>query len=222
MLLSDLLPALFDLVVLHSTGRALLSIEREGVLDALVNCVAESVMRQVRASDGDTQVGSIITDDHFSDKWISRTEIVDMLGQSSGLPRELSEFALVLIESRLDVRIDENGANISEIGAFNLVISPSQTAPNLADFTRSWWLADEALFRSQLTLREETLAPFWLFRGWRRGSTSRLLERALLYSSFRRAVPYNITLSKGLAYPRQHLSFSKVEITGSTRESGLR
>jgi hypothetical protein len=219
MLLSDLLPALFDLVVLHTTGRALLSVEREGILDALVNCVGESVMREVRASDGDTQVETITTDDHFSDKWISRTEIVDMLAQSSGLTRELSEFALVLIESRLDVGIGDNGTNVSEIGTFNLVSSPSQTAPDLVNSTRSWWLADEPPFSAQLTLREGTLIPFWLFRGWRRGSMSHLLERALLYSSFRRAMPYNIILSKGLAYPRQRLSFSDVEIVGSARES---
>jgi len=222
MLLSDLLPALFDLVVLHTTGRALLSVEREGILDGLVNCVAESVMRQVRTSNGDIQVTKITTDDHFSDERMSRTEIVDMLGQSSGLHRELSEFALVLIESRLDVRIGENGVNVGELGAINLGTGSSAAAPDFVELTRSWWLADEPSFGTQLTLREDTPIPFWLFRGWRKGSRSHLLERALLYSSFRRAIPYNITLSKELAYPRPPLSFSDVAIAGATREGELR
>ncbi|MGY4627232.1 hypothetical protein [Bradyrhizobium sp. USDA 4486] len=222
MLLSDLLPALFDLVVLHTTGRALLSVEREGLLDGLVNCVAESVMRQIRTSNENIQVTKITTDDHFSDERMSRTEIVDMMGQSSGLSRELSEFALVLIESRLDVRIGENGVDVGELGAINWGVGLSATAPNFVEVTRSWWLAGEPAIDTQIALRQDTLIPLWLFRGWRRGGTSHLLERALLYSSFRRTVPYNITLSKALVYPRPPLSFSDVAIVGSTREGGLR
>jgi hypothetical protein len=221
MLLSDLLPALFDLVVLDTTGRALLPVEREGILDALVNCVGESVMRQARASAGDIEIQTIITDDRFSDKWISRTEVVGMMGQSSGLARELSEFALVLIESRLDVSIGDNGATISEIGTFHISSPSPQMLLKLDDYTRKWWLGDEFPFSARLTLQEGIPSPFWLFRGWRRGSTSHLLEKALLFSSFRRSTPYNITLSKGLAYTRHRLVFSDVDVIGSTKESGL-
>ena len=139
MFLTDLLPFVFDSVVLHATGRRALPIEREAVLNALVNSVGESVMRGVRASaSSDIQVVEITTIDHFSDEWMSRAEIMAMIERSSGLSQELSELALLLIEARLDLSVySDNGAEIQEIGTFNSIDPLSDH--ELREFT-SWWI----------------------------------------------------------------------------------
>jgi hypothetical protein len=220
MFLTDLLPFVFDSVVSHATGRSVLPIEREAVLNALVNSVGESVMRRVRASaSSDIQVVEITTVDHFSDEWMSRAEIMAMIGRSSGLSLELSELALLLIEARLDLSVFDDGADIQEIGTFNLIDSSSDH--ELRQLTSRWinYFGD-AFAHYAHDFREQALLLRVARGGFRPGRGIRpLIERGQAYSTFRRPTRYKIKLSKELAYTKQALSHSLVPLTPTSENT---
>jgi hypothetical protein len=107
---SDLLPPSFDNKVGWTTGRPLLSIERESVWVALLNTVRCSLLRKAYAHDADltplgtTMYGSHVrleTDDHLSSPMMSRSEMAERIVLSSGLDYVLSRYAIVLLEKSI-------------------------------------------------------------------------------------------------------------------------
>lgn len=202
MLLTDLLPTLFDGVVLRLTRRPLLPLERDGILTALVNSVGESVMRRVRSKSTrgivySGEIGEITTEDRFSDDWVSRTEIIEAMARSSGLDRELSEFALFLIENRVE-RLGPNGGSIVEIGKIHPAEARSE--PEGDPFARLLY---------QLSDRDER--SFELGRGWFSWRAPRhrhrnVVEISQIAAGFRVPRSYSITLCDGLAFRKKVLS----------------
>jgi hypothetical protein len=233
MFLTDLLPSFFDSVVLRMTRRKLLPVEREAVLSALVNCVGESVMRRVRATSDTNYIETITTDDHFSDEWTSRAEIINAIAKSSGLSEELSEFALFLLETRLDLSATHDKIAIHEIGAFK----PLAQSGLDFEFVYRLWTAyfDDFVVRpgelaSTAVARLRSLSPppdrplvraARVLFGLPEYGARRFLEVSKIATSFRRRSPYQIILSDGVAYSQRYPSFNVVEIR-STPENTLR
>jgi hypothetical protein len=231
MFLTDLLPSIFDTVVLQLTRRELLWVERDAILTALVNCVGESVMRQVRAAPHPVYIESITTTDHFSDEWLARSEIVDSIDKSSGLGRELAEFALFLLEIRLDLNAGENGLKIAEIGTMSPIKSRSRGGElDLQEITRRLWFAflqESPDVESQFYLTEFLQgAAFALPKnlaqtlGRRRNSARRLLEASQLIASLGRQEPYKIFLSDGVSYKQRGFFYQPVQL-GPPHEGNL-
>jgi hypothetical protein len=154
--LLDLLPSLFYSAVLQLTRRPLLSVERNALLAALVNSIGESVMRRARDARGHRKIGQksaksapatpnddttsasddvtyIETFDRFSDEWIPRVKIIENMECSSGLDRRLSEFALFLIESRLDLLLSTGSPIIVGIGHVSPAKSMNEVRPSPQD-----------------------------------------------------------------------------------------
>ncbi len=223
MLLTDLLPSFFDSVVLRLTGRGLLKAERDAILAALVNCVGESVMRRVRAKSYGSNIDTIATEDHFSDQWISRPEIIDTIKKSSGLNLELSEFALFLLEACLDLNAADEGITIREIGSFMPLEPTDLRGSELENFLQHWLsYFDEYRVHSALA-NLDALRSLYRWLPWQLNPLRILLRpqphdkkffRDMLETSarIRLRLPYQITLSEDLAYKQRDVSYSVVEI----------
>jgi hypothetical protein len=202
MFLTDLLPTLFDGVVLRLTRRPLLALERDGILTALANSVGESVMRRVRSqSTRDIvypgEIGEITTKDRFSDDWVSRTEIIEAMARSSGLDRELSEFALFLIENGVD-RLGPNGGSIVEIG--RIYPAEARSEPEGDPLARLLYQLSD--------WNERSFELGWGSFSWRapRSRHRNVVEISQMAAAFRVPRSYSITLSDGLAFRKNVFS----------------
>lgn len=225
-LLDDLLPTLFDSTVAKLTRKKLLSVEREGIVTALVNSVGESVLRRIREADTDgyknpESVFHIETTDRFSDGWISRVEIVDNIDRSSGLGATLSELALFFIESRLDTFLAGGEVTVVSIGRIKIDPTMSEIRSEVRQLLqlkknyleletphrdravakgRSLVFADAfAMVKNPLQVINDFWSSFWTDQDL----GLPLLEQAQSITAFRRPLSYNIELSDGLAFNRE-------------------
>jgi hypothetical protein len=199
LLLDDLLPTLFDAAVLGVTGKALLPIERDAILTALVNSVGECVMRRLRnAGTEETaqEISVLETIDRFSDGLVSRVEIIEGIANSSGLDRACSELALFLMEARLDVELGRGEVAIAGIGSMRA------THPDRAQ-------ADTARLHRRIDeiLDKPVAAPgsgLMTLLGWPTDNRERrLLYEAQSIAMFRNPVPCRIILAAGLAFKKE-------------------
>lgn len=180
----DLLPSIFNTTVAEYTDSRLLPVEREGTLLALLNSVRWSVHRRGGEPVWDSQ---IVTGDRFSDEWMSRTEIVERIENSSGLDSAMSAFALWLIESRVDSIIAKDEAILVGLGRIRRTESPVERAPLALPFERI----------PDLLFDDRELGP------WRQRPAPhvrRLLQFAETSVAFRPALPYRITLSDNFMF----------------------
>lgn len=207
--LDDLLPSLFDSMVLQFTQRALLSVERNAILTALVNGLGEAVMRRVRDAEaaardagppGSKDITRIETFDRFSDEWMSRLEIVESIACSSGLDRSLSELALFLMECRLDSMLSIENSTVVGIGQ----ISPGRSVHEIRPTSQ------EVFNRLDKALMESFSETPGAMEIWRRlfgknetkRSAQRLIDEAQLTAMLREPLSYKILLAETLAFKR--------------------
>lgn len=197
LLLDDLLPTLFDATVLDATRQMLLPRERDAILTSIVNSVGECVLRRAQAIGNDAKglpnIDAIDTFDRFSDRLMSRTEIIDGIANSSGLSRTLSELALFLMETRLDFALGSGGVSVAGIGA----VSAARPDELRTTTTRLQNRLDELFYRSNVSA-VRGLGALIRWQASERGE--RLLYEAPLLAMFRRPNPYRIALSDGLAF----------------------
>jgi hypothetical protein len=207
LLLDDLLPTLFDAAVLGVTGKALLPIERDAILTALVNSVGECVMRRLRKAGTEEkaqEVSVLETIDRFSDGLVSRVEIIEGIANSSGLDRACSELALFLMEARLDVELGRGEVSIAGIGSMRA------THPDRAQ-------ADTARLHRRIDeiLDKPVAAPGSGLRallGWPADNRERrLLYEAQSIAMFRNPVPCRIILAAGLAFKKEVREAERVD-----------
>ncbi|MEY9543103.1 lysophospholipase L1-like esterase [Bradyrhizobium diazoefficiens] len=199
-LLDDLLPSLFDSAVLRLTRRALLSVERNAVLTALVNSVGESVLRRIRSLEADknyssSEISDIETIDRFSDSRMSRAEIIECIANSSGLDQALCEFALFLMEVRLDVALSLGSASVAGIGRIRTVGAVDELRIKTAKIQDR---IGQALLASEVTSFPRFALPWSSDR-----AMQRLLDEASLITTFRDPLPCKIALAEGLAFVRE-------------------
>jgi hypothetical protein len=217
--LIDLLPLVFDAVVLRFTRRVLLPIERNAILTALVNSVGESVIRRV-GNDGEARepeaaaatkpkdITQIETFDRFSDEWVSRLEIIESIEFSSGLDRSLSELALFLMECRLDTLLAVGDSGIVGIGQISPLRSVNETRPaSLEIFNR----LDKAASLSE-TLGSQGIWRRLFGMTQAKRSALRLMEEAQRISMQREPLPCTIVLAKTLAFKRDECVPKKIKI----------
>jgi hypothetical protein len=174
------------------------------------------VLRQARTSSYDTVVENITTDDHFSDEWMARSEIIETIEKSSGLSIDLSELALFMMESRLDFLATANGLVIREIGTLAPVVDLAVPSRQMDASTRNWSAYVEDLHRRDRRLPPliQALIALQLRLGLPDRGMRYLVEKTQLDAITRRPSRYDIKLSDGLAYTRKPLpAATKVDIT---------
>jgi hypothetical protein len=126
---------------------------------------------------------------------MSRAEIIEGIVNSSGLDQALSEFALFLMEVRLDVALSSGNATVARIGS----ISAGGAIHELR--TKTARIQDRI---SQALLGPEVAAaPRFMLRRPSDGGMQRLLDEASLIATFRDPLPCRIALSEGLAFVRE-------------------
>jgi hypothetical protein len=210
--LTDLLPSLFDSIVLRLTQRPLLTAERNAILTALVNGIGESVLRRIQhaalvegaststkevaaAAPTSKDVTEIETADRFSDEWMPRLEIVHGIEYSSGLDHTLSEFALFLMECRLDAMLAAGSSAIAGLGEISAGRSVYEVHPTSQEVLN---LLDQASARPAAAER----GSLWrFFFGEQTDDAARyLVEKAQLIASMRQPLSCKIALAETLAY----------------------
>lgn len=196
-LLSNLLPPLFDAAVEALTRKKLLASERQGVLVALVNSIGTAVDRRAREGKKE-RIPEIETADRFSDEWISRSEIVYGIEDSSGLDQSLSELALTLIEASVETRASVKPVNIVGIGKISLahniesdIISIDNVYRNLTSFLSNQKSADSA------SLITDLVPLTW---GRQYLMAKMIINQAVGIATTRKPVGYSITLNPYLSY----------------------
>ncbi|MDH2400180.1 hypothetical protein QCM77_09545 [Bradyrhizobium sp. SSUT18] len=175
------------------TRRALLPVERNAVLTALVNSIGESVLRRIRSLEADknfspSEISDIETIDRFSDSRMSRAEIIEGIANSSGLDHALSEFALFLMEVRLDVALGLGSASVVGIGSI-------RAAGEIEELrTKTSRIQDR--IGQALLASEVTSVPRFTLRWFSDGRMQRMVDEASLIATF--AIPFRV----GLSFPR--------------------
>jgi hypothetical protein len=210
---ADLLPDLFDIVVKQWTGWRLRPEQRAVIPSILINCVGEAVLRRVqhelRSRDRDASLSEditiIVTADRFSEEWLSRREIIDVLEYASGVPHELAALALTLIEFRVDgLLFRQPRVTISGLGT----VAFSKDVPSDVPGDRPW--RDWRL----LALRDfETGSQFPRVFGWR--ARSALIDGLLACEAGREGRPYVIELAPSLAIRTETRERRELEIAPS-------
>jgi len=219
--LTDLLPSLFDSAVMRLTRRPLLPTEREAILTALVNSVGEAVLRRARqegSSSKPQEITAIDTFDRFSDEWMSRLEIVEGIHHSSGLGPTLSELALFLIESRLDLLLStQDQTAIVGIGQIIPARSMLEIHPKAQEVFDLLYKAFNAA--SAPTGWRDGLRRFLRLEDERPARC--LVEKAQVISTLRQPLSYKIHLWESLAFKstKPNTTESNVRETDENRVS---
>jgi hypothetical protein len=190
--ISDLLPVFFDRAINEITGKPLLPIEHDAVWVAILNSVRWSFLRSdemphiaERGTDP-----AIHTADRFSTGKLSRDEIVERILHSSGLDRALSQFALSLVELRLDFLLATNAehiVSIESLGRVSADFADEEVPSPLPDSRKGGEWPLDICRKIQTAISEAEESP-WMH----------LVQELEAIVTFRKPVPYEIQLSREL------------------------
>jgi hypothetical protein len=179
------------LVCIDQVTRRRLPVERSAILTALINSIGESVRRRVGDPLGSIPTPEITTSDRFTDEWMPRIEIIEANEQSSGFDRALSEFALFLMESRVDLLLSAGTISIIGIGQIRANSSLQEMSPTTQEIFQR---LDSALVHSAAVEPAGwTRVLRNLFRKGQEPPVSRLVEEAQLIATFRSLLPTTST-----------------------------
>jgi hypothetical protein len=121
--------------------------------------------------------------------------IIEGIANSSGLDQALSEFALFLMEVRLDVALGLGSASVAGIGSIR--------ATGAIEELRTKTARIQDRIGQALLASEVTSVPRFTLRWFSDGGMQRLLDEASLIATFRDPLPCKIALSEGLAFIRE-------------------
>jgi hypothetical protein len=209
--LSDLLPLIYDTLVKQCTHKELLPLERESILQAIINSVRWSVVRRGRADEeGESSLSQSVlelnTADRFSNAWMSRTEIIERIRHSSGLDESLSHLALTLMEARLDLALTANEVSIEGIGEI-VIYEESKYKEHQSNIESTYNMILRETLLSHKNKRRSLLE---FLRRKPALYLTEFIEMLEMIAAFRQPLPYQIKVSSHLMVSHQALSQSRV------------
>ena len=199
---SDLLPPIFEQVLVHFGHRKVGAYVRQDIVrtleSGLVNAAAvlerEKSLRTIQ-DNGAAPGGPTVlkTSDRLSGADFSRTALVELLQQHTGLLPEVLEIALLLIEAQIDLRL--KGCGKFKISGIEFASIDGQAVAGVADWSK-------AVLQASIQRATEDRPSIWSAFSWRRNAGIQVLvETIQLGAAQRDALPYRVTIDRTLIEP---------------------
>jgi len=227
---SDLLPPLFDQILAHHGYGEIGAHIREDIVRALETGIVNAAAARERETNSRTSSANpsgpdrpvvLRTSDRLSGEDLSRTSLVGLLEQQTGLKQEVLEIALLLVEAQIDLRL--KGAQKFTIAG--LEFSTGEYKVVQAD---TQWCTSVLAVAAQAAARDER--SLWFVWDKSRAGIRVLVDTIQLSAAQRDALPYEISIDSSrveplLADPRtgeaiRVLHVSDLHLAGELRQEG--
>jgi 3',5'-cyclic AMP phosphodiesterase CpdA len=197
---SDILPPIFNDMVSHIRGAAETANVRKAVVDAFVTAVANVAAANVRErvrnalEEMSSRDSEIMTSDRLSGGGLTRADLVQQIQDAVQLAPAVLELALLLIESQIDLRLNQNRTGSLNLGGIHFTLGAHPTGDLASWFT--------ALLPSVVRGVASDRSTPWSRLGIHQPEALRIFAEGLrMQATFREPVPYRISVDKFLLDP---------------------